>query len=43
MAAMPGWFKLPIELGIGGLADQPQATLADEGGHVVMAESGADF
>jgi hypothetical protein len=29
---------LPVELGIGGLIDLPHATLADEGGDVVVAE-----
>ena len=32
---------LPVELGLGGLVDLPHAPLADEGGHVVGAESGA--
>ena len=29
-------------LGVGGLVDLAHAAFADEGGHVVMAESGAD-
>ena len=33
---------LPIEVRIGGLIDLAHAPLTDEGGHVVMAESGAD-
>ena len=33
---------LAIQLGISGLIDLAHATLADEGGHVVVAESGAD-
>ena len=33
---------LPVELGISGLIDLSHAPLADEGGDVVMAESGAD-
>ena len=34
---------ITIQLGIGGLIDLAYAPLADEGGDVVMAESGADF
>ncbi len=34
---------LAVQLGIGGLIDLPHAPLADEGGDVVMAESGANF
>ena len=34
---------LPVQLGVGGLVDLSHAALADESGHVVMAESGADF
>ena len=33
---------LPVQLGIGGLVDLPHASLADEGGDVVVAESGTD-
>ena len=33
---------LPVELGIGGLVDLAHAPLADEGGHVVMAEAATD-
>ena len=33
---------LAVQLGIGGLIDLSHAPLADEGGHVVMADSGAD-
>ena len=32
---------LAIELRVGGLPDLAHAALADEGGHVVMAEAGA--
>ena len=32
---------IAVELGVGGLIDLPHAPLADEGGHVVMAEAGA--
>ncbi len=33
---------LPVQLGIGGMIDLPHAPLANEGGHVVMGESGTD-
>ena len=33
---------LPVQLGIGGLIDLSHPALADEGGDVVVAESGAD-
>ena len=33
---------LPVQLGISGLVDLPHAALADEGAHVVMAESRTD-
>ena len=33
---------LPVQLGIGGLIDLAHAPLADEGGDLVVAESGAD-
>ena len=33
---------IAVELGVGGLPDLAHAPLADEGGHVVMAEAGAD-
>ena len=36
-------FRTNRSLGIGGLIDLAHAPLADEGGHVVMRESGADF
>jgi hypothetical protein len=32
---------LAVELGVGGLPDLAHASLADEGGHVVMPEAGA--
>ena len=32
---------LPVQLGVGGLLHLPHPTLADEGGDVVVAESGA--
>ena len=34
---------LPLELRISRLIDLAHAALADEGGHVVMPEAGADF
>ena len=34
---------LAVELGVGGLIDLPHAPLADEGGHIVVAEAGADL
>ena len=34
---------LVVQLGIGGLPNLSHAALADEGGHVVVAESGADL
>ena len=33
---------LPVQLGIGGLIDLAHTPLADEGGHVIVAESGTD-
>ena len=33
---------LPVQFGIGGLADLAHAALADEGGDIVVAEAGAD-
>ena len=33
---------LAVQLGVGGLPDFAQAAFADEGGHVVVAEAGAD-
>ena len=33
---------LPVQLGVGRLIDLAHPALADEGGHLVMAESGAD-
>ena len=35
-------FYISIELGVGSLIHLAHAPLADEGGHVVMGESGAD-
>ena len=34
---------LAVELRVGGLIDLAHTPLADEGGHVVMAEAGADL
>ena len=34
---------LPVQLGIGGLVDLAHAPLANEGGDLVVAESGADL
>ena len=34
---------LPVQLGIGGLIDLAHAPLADEGGHVVVGDAGADL
>ena len=34
---------LPVQLGIGGLIDLSHTPLTNEGGDVVVAESGADF
>ena len=33
---------LAVQLGVGGLIDLPHAALADEGGHVVVGDAGAD-
>ena len=37
-----GISQVPVELGVPGVIHQAHAALADEGGHLVMAEAGTD-